>query len=52
MTMLFGKIKENKNCPNIKKTAPIFLFLEGKMYQNQYFCFHFYATVFLKQYLR
>ena len=35
-----------------KKTAPLFLFPEGQMLQNQTVYFHFYATVLLKQNLR
>ena len=53
--MLSGKIKE-KNCQKYKKkykkTVPLFLFPESKIHQNQSFCFHFYASVSMKQYLR
>ena len=42
---------KNKNCQNIKRLSTL-LFSEGKMHQNQSFCFQFYASVLLKQYSR
>ena len=49
MTMLSAKIKEYKKWLEYKKSVPLFLFHKGEMRKN---CFHFYATVLLKQYLR
>ena len=47
MTMLSGKIKKNnKNCQNIKTTAPLFLFPEGKIHQNL-FLFSFLSVGFV-----
>ena len=40
----------NENCQNIKKTAPLFLFLEGQMHKNQSVCAYAYAAVLIKQY--
>ena len=51
MTMLSGKIYEYK-LSKYETTTPLFLFLEGKMHQNQPLCYHFYASVLVIQYLR
>ena len=37
---------KNKNCQDIKNTAPLFLFPKEQMYHNQPVYFHFYVTVF------
>ena len=37
---------KNKICQYLKR---LFLIPEGQMHQNQSACFHFYATVLLKQ---
>ena len=49
--MFSAKIKGSK-MSKYKKTAPVFLFPEGQMHQNQSVYFHFYTTVLLEQYLR
>ena len=46
--LVSAKIQNNEEykLSKYRKTAPLFLFPEGQMHQNQSFCFHIYETIF------